>query len=174
MLKMPKFLHVFRRSFRQLRTRPPVTTGSYVTNADGTIVDTELGMLHLVSPMHPSGYRCNLPFLGDVLVSLRADQLSSNLSFLRTIVGAIKLHDHLYRQFAAQDVWVFHRYLFKGPKLRPKELATRFKLFWIQPLFARDPNLGANLWYRCENLIPNARVCVTLDQKARYYSAGVG
>ncbi|MCU0720514.1 MAG: hypothetical protein MUC83_12470 [Pirellula sp.] len=148
-----------------------------MTNSDGTIIDSVLGTLNPPNDWDSFEYTCQLRFLGSDEVSLRisqSDQLSSELSYLRTVVGAIRVHDHHYRQFAAKDVWVFHRYMFKGPTLSSKDLASKLKLSWIQPVLSVDPNLGVNVWYNCQNLIPNARVCVTLDHKARFYSAGIG
>lgn len=168
---------MFKKFFRRMLTRPPSVHGEFIRKADGSLVDSELGSLRRTDDEPDSPFQCllNIDDHHDVSLSLGdSGELASDLSYLRTVVAAIKMHDKRFRLFAARDVSEFHQLLYKGPKLRPDDFAKHLKLSWIQLLLAADPNLGANLWYSCDGLIPNASVCVTLDHRVRYHSGGVG
>ncbi|WP_220498505.1 hypothetical protein, partial [Stieleria mannarensis] len=112
---------------------------------------------------------------GPVPVTFFADEpLDDTLTYVRAIVSALPANDARYRRYAAADVRQFHIALRNGiPPTPVTEFASRMRLSHIV-VFYPTPEEGATLWYTCDNLIPNALVCVTLDQDRRFVGGGIG
>ncbi|MEM6474366.1 MAG: hypothetical protein AAF802_32830 [Planctomycetota bacterium] len=112
---------------------------------------------------------------GAVPVTFFADEpLDDTLAYVRAIISALPANDARYRRYAAADVRQFQIALRNGNVPTPvTEFASRMRLSHIDVYFP-TPEEGATLWYTCDDLIPNALICVTLDQNRRFVCGGIG
>ncbi|MCC9603362.1 hypothetical protein LOC67_22665 [Stieleria sp. JC731] len=112
---------------------------------------------------------------GPVPVTFFADEpLDDTLAYVRAILSALPANDARYRRYAAADVRQFQIALGNGNAPIPvAEFASRMRLSHIVVYYPTSEE-GATLWYTCDNLIPNALVCVTLDENRRFVGGGIG
>ncbi len=160
--------------FRRWPTRIPSVAGDWTRLDQNTISDSILGTL---------SRRPNEQFFDLNIVLGSTDvpcwlhdgpQLDASLTFLRSVARSFPRLDHLYRKYAAIDLWEFRRALGKK-QVSDNEFSARLRIQSIEIWFpASDPRIGANLWYNAGDMLGGVRACVVLDSQRRLWTIGVG
>lgn len=117
----------------------------------------------------------NLPKLGDILVSLGAeDRLDESMPYIRSLLFHLPRQDSWYRRFAATDVYEAHKLIGSKPTLSIRELSRQLHSPWIQVWYPLSTPSSATIWYAAGDLLDGARVGVQLDERRRYCEGGIG